>query len=353
MKRTYDRFELDKLDSLPVLEVGKRLGLKITRNQAMCFNGHDRMTPSLSFKVEKNYWHCFGCGEGGKNISLVRKALKISFRDAVRWLQNEFSLDVKEVTYQSATRRIVIDSNDLNIKRDKEEEPDVELYNWFINELDISKVGRSYLIERGFRESTIEHFKIRDIADSTDMFVLALKKWGLDRLRNAGLVAQSSKNNVGFRLLWWDHTIVFPFFQGDAVVYLQGRRLKADKYGKYINLIGRKKRVFNLGELSKLRPADNVYMCEGVMDAIAAYQEGFTAIALLGQNTLSESLVELLMPFELHFVRDADETGKALAEKVAKVFSECGKVISILVPNEGKDLAEYHRLKMNNNLKEN
>ena len=83
-----DKFELQKLRDLPIEGVAERLGLQVTRHKALC-PFHDDSHPSLSFRVSKNTFRCFVCGESGGPIDLVMKYLRKNFLDATKWLADE------------------------------------------------------------------------------------------------------------------------------------------------------------------------------------------------------------------------------------------------------------------------
>ena len=83
---TMQKYEIDKLRSLPCEGVAQRLGLTVIRHKALC-PFHDDHTPSLTFK--KNKFRCWSCGESGDSISLVEKKLGKNFVDACRWLADE------------------------------------------------------------------------------------------------------------------------------------------------------------------------------------------------------------------------------------------------------------------------
>jgi hypothetical protein len=47
---------------------------------------HSEKTPSFTVNVEKNLYHCFGCGEGGDVISFVMKLDNCTFAEAAKSL---------------------------------------------------------------------------------------------------------------------------------------------------------------------------------------------------------------------------------------------------------------------------
>ncbi len=53
---------------------------------------HKDTNPSLSVDPVKGLYHCFGCGESGDAIELVKKLKSVSFREAVSYLKAEASM---------------------------------------------------------------------------------------------------------------------------------------------------------------------------------------------------------------------------------------------------------------------
>ena len=80
-----DKFQLQKLRDLPIEGVAERLGLQVRMHKCLC-PFHDDHHASMSFKVNKNTYRCFVCGESGGPIDLVMKYLRKDFREACRWL---------------------------------------------------------------------------------------------------------------------------------------------------------------------------------------------------------------------------------------------------------------------------
>ena len=84
--------------NVPVLAVGKALGLPIHHRRAKCWrpenHTHGDAEPSLYFYEKGNRVRCFVCDmRGGHyNIDLVMKVLDISFADAVNWIAQRFAV---------------------------------------------------------------------------------------------------------------------------------------------------------------------------------------------------------------------------------------------------------------------
>lgn len=90
---TMQKYDIEKLRSLPCERVAQRLGFTIKRHKTLC-PFHNDHTPSLTFK--KNKFKCWSCGESGDSISLVEKVLGKDFLDACRWLADENNIILTE-----------------------------------------------------------------------------------------------------------------------------------------------------------------------------------------------------------------------------------------------------------------
>lgn len=85
--------EIHLLQSLPVEEVARRLGIEVVRHSCRCFM-HDDRHPSLSFSMGKNIWRCFVCDKGGGPIDLVMQRFGCGFREACSWLASSFGISL-------------------------------------------------------------------------------------------------------------------------------------------------------------------------------------------------------------------------------------------------------------------
>ncbi len=85
--------ELERLKKeVPIQQLAEALGIKLQphgKNLIGLCPFHDDKEPSLVITPEKNLFNCLGaCGSGGTVIDWVMKAEKLSFREAVNFLQN-------------------------------------------------------------------------------------------------------------------------------------------------------------------------------------------------------------------------------------------------------------------------
>ena len=75
------------LDRVKVADIVSALGVPLPRrgNRTRCpIHKGDNLT--LSINEQKGVWHCFGCGEGGGKVQLVRRALNLEPRRSLEWI---------------------------------------------------------------------------------------------------------------------------------------------------------------------------------------------------------------------------------------------------------------------------
>ena len=84
--------------AIPVLDVARALSIELFRrgnqHSARCLaKGEADRNPSLKFRLEKNSWKCFSCDRRESDvIELVKVKLGVSFGEALRWLQERFTV---------------------------------------------------------------------------------------------------------------------------------------------------------------------------------------------------------------------------------------------------------------------
>ena len=102
----------DRLKDIPILDIASRLGLEVdSDNKANCFMpGHKDTHRSLSFNIEKNFFHCFGCEENsGDTIKLVQNNFNCGFLEACNWLNREFFFSIPKEEVKLKESIFVID----------------------------------------------------------------------------------------------------------------------------------------------------------------------------------------------------------------------------------------------------
>jgi len=333
---------IKQIKEIPILQIAQFLGIEVKRNKAMCFSGHDSQSPSLTFTPSRNLFHCFGCGKGGSNIDLVMGVKGADTSEAIKWLKSNFLNQLVDVKIKqknsSQGAQAPVSQCVLN--------PNPSIYSALIDKLRLSDSARSYLNDRGFRDNTINKFCIKDITNCKEVFNELVKKYGKEELKKSGLVRQVEfqQKTIDY-FLWWDQTILFPFFdQNKQIVYIQGRRLNT--HGpKYIGLKGIIKPLYNISIINSLNKQSLLFICEGIPDVLAANEMGFQAVGVLGAHSFKDQWVEVLFPYDIVVIPDNDSAGSGFAKKIKDAFLKKGKIIQVVRLHEMKDLSEYYQKK--------
>ena len=341
MKATVD---LSSLKQIPIVDVAKRLGIPVRVTKAMCFMGHDKASPSLSFLKSRNTWRCFGaCGKHGDAIDLVMEKEKIDFKAALKWFADNFGVDVR-VHGDNRRRPLQPKSENPTVaeqvipQMDVEFAADAELYSWLINHCPMvsSPVGIDYLADHGISQESANRFEVRELRNPKSVFSGLVGKWGEQRVYRSGIAWE--KGGKPDRLIWSSPALLFPFSNNGSVVYLQARMLAGDR--KYLNPRGIAKPLFNADRLSVLPPGSLIHICEGVPDTLALETHGLAAVGVLGATSFRPNWVDLFSKFKVTLMCHGDAAGEKFATDISNFFRTSGKSLRCVPLPKGKDAAD-------------
>jgi DNA primase len=338
-----NKFDIERLNKLPIVEVANKLGLKLDRNnKCHCFI-HEEKTPSFSINVRKNIWGCFGCGARGNVIELIKRYNSCNFNEACKWLSNEFGINKFNVALPI--------KREIKIKFSTENKPDPEVYKWFFENLSVTDNVRKFIKERKYPDYIIEKFNLKGIDSCKPYFNKCLIKWGVKRLLECGLAKKTVTKETGEiknQFTWWANTLFFPFYDDNGnIVYIQGRTLdpEQEKRSKYVNLNEVGTHLFNQQILKTLKKNDPLVITEGVTDCISCCLMGKNAVGVIGAHGFKKEYVKLLNDFSIIVIPDNDKnkTGEKFADKIREEFQLVGKTIQIHhLEGPYKDISEYY-----------
>jgi hypothetical protein len=92
-------------------EVAQRLQLKKGKGvNYHCFNPsahkNNDVHPSLSIYPDSNRFYCHGCGIKGNTVELVKRVRQIDFENAIKWMEENFTVIAKDAEQTYQIRRI-------------------------------------------------------------------------------------------------------------------------------------------------------------------------------------------------------------------------------------------------------
>jgi DNA primase len=295
-----------------------------------CVFHNDSATPSFSVNLEKKVFHCFSaaCGARGSAISLYALWKNIDYEQAV----NEIQYMPKRRSMDTLQRTIDKERNTMTVERRLK-----ILTDFTLKMPDLSQTEHAeYLVKRGISKSTMDWygFKAYDpqVAESFDP----------DHLFAAGVA------NVWRNPIFTSHQILFPFWLGDSVVYLQGRLSEdnPDKI-KYMGARGTVPCVFGHNALRRAPKA--VYITEGVVDAISLGQMGYApALGIIGTEGFKPDWTEEFKGVkEVWIATDNDDAGNAAYIKLVGMLQDhVPKVDRFIFPGEFKDINAWMQSKI-------
>lgn len=338
------KFDLSPIKQIPIIEVAAKLGIQVRGTKAMCFMGHDKASPSLSFHKSHNTWKCFGaCGKQGDGIKLVMEKEGLDFKSAVEWFERNFAVDVtRQFRSQSHRGHAVRAKKTVVLQTAIPETPefiaDPELYEWLINKCASvsSSAGVNYLLKHGISQECAMRFNIRELRDPARAFCKLVEKWGGSRAYRSGIAWGTGGRPES--LVWKSYAMLFPFYEEDKITYIQARMFEGDP--KFLNPRGVAKPIFNADKLHQLKPGQLIHLCEGVPDAIAAESYGLAAVGILGATSFRAAWVDLFLKFKVVVLGDGDAAGEKFTKDISAYFLARGKVVQCKTLPKGKDVAD-------------
>ena len=291
-----DKLQLQKLRDLPIEGVAERLGLWVERHKCLC-PFHDDHHASMSFKVNKNTYRCFVCGESGGPIDLVMKYLRKDFREACRWLADENNIILTE----------------YKPEEDRPPKPfDASRYERFFERPWLNDEARKFLFEE-------RHLDPRVV------------RW-------CRLTSWKDKQGVP-----WLQT---PYYDREGkLIGVQNRNLVKGATPRFRFPQGAECRIYNLPVLNLLKPGETLFITEGCSDCWAMLSAGHKAIAIPSATLLKHKDAELLreltseLQITIGMYPDNDTPGERLFLQLKDVLPN---LIHYQLPLGNKDFSDYY-----------
>ena len=294
------KYDIEKLRSLPCEGVAQRLGLTVKRHKTLC-PFHNDHTPSLTFK--KNKFKCWSCGESGDSISLVEKVLGKNFVDACRWLADETGEALVQTTPPIRAPLLTQEGKRFDPGR----------YERYFERPWLNDEARKFL----FEERRIDPRVVR---------WCRITSW---------------KDRQGVP---WLQT---PYYDREGrLVGVQNRNLVKGGTPRFRFPQGSQCGIYNLPVLNLLKPGEALYITEGCSDCWAMLSAGHKAIAIPSATLLSKKDADLLstlnsqLSTEFHMYPDCDEPGERLFLQLQQVLPS---LVHHQLPPGCKDFSEYYR----------
>jgi DNA primase len=285
---------------------------------------HDEKSPSFHVTPARQFWHCFGCGEGGDVFTFLTKIDGLSFVEAVERLAEKYGVqlrreegDIRQERPRGPQRSRLVEAHRV-------------AQDFYAGQLagPDALTARRFLGERGFDQSAAERFGIGFAPRDGEALLGHLRQKGFrdEESVAAGLVAQgrSAYDRFRGRLLWPIRDAT-----GDTIGFGARRIFDDDKVeAKYLNTsetpIYKKSQVLYGIDLARrdIARSSQAVVVEGYTDVMACHLSGVpTAVATCG-TSFGDEHARVLRRFlhdheefrgEVIFTFDGDAAGQKAA----------------------------------------
>jgi DNA primase len=294
---------------------------------------HQEKTPS--FNVRGDYFHCFGCGEGGDVFKFVMLRERVSFPEAVENLAQRFGISLPEKASEAGPER----------KEREEVHALMAAAAEHYRKTFWSKAGssaREYLLGRGFEKETLEAIGAGASRDAWDDLLGALRpRFSEKALLSAGLVLEKNgKHYDRFR-----NRVMFPISNEGGKTIAFGARCLDGSEPKYLNSpetpVYQKGRILYGLSWAKeaFRKESRCVLMEGYLDVARGLAHGIgEAVATCG-TALTPAHARLLRRFvdTVYVSFDGDDAGQKAARKSLDVLLEEDLKVKVVELPESHD----------------
>jgi DNA primase len=287
---------------------------------------HKENTPSFSVNVDRQIYHCFGCGVGGNVFKFLQEIDHISFVEAVHFLAQRSGISLPEQS-RSPEQEDVSDqlyrANDLAQK-------------YFHHLLCSDAQGAQaldYLHARQITDETIEHFGLGYAPNAWDGLLKVAGRRGLPPpiLERAGLVLPRQSGG-GYYDRFRDRVTFSIANLSSRTIAFGARALQPDQEPKYLNSpetpVYRKSAVlYGLNRTQKaIRQEEVALVVEGYMDQISLFQRGIPNVVASAGTALTEEQCRLLARSapRVVLIFDGDAAGSTAAMRGIEVLLSTG-----------------------------
>ena len=290
---------------------------------------HNEKTPSFSVSLDKQIYHCFGCGKGGGVVNFIMEIENLSFPEAVKFLADRAGMTVPE------------DGQDQEVPRLRKRmlELNKEAARWFHAQLSqpAGEKAAAYLQKRQISRKTAVNFGLGCAPDSWDSLLKAMaeKGFGWEELVRAGLATRGKQPGRAYDK--FRDRLMFPVLDvRGEVLGFSGRALADGQEPKYLNspetLVFSKRRILYGIHRAKNTKRGSMLLVEGNIDVVTLHQAGFdNAVASMG-TALTTEQTRLISRYakEIVLCYDNDPAGHKATERALDILKDSEFSVKVL-----------------------
>lgn len=302
---------------------------------------HQEKTPSFTVNNEKEFYHCFGCGQHGSVFDFLMHQNHLTFAEAVKQAADLAGVPLPSVFVSSPEedhmKKTLVDI--------------LESACQFFEQRLASPEGleaRQYLIQhRKITPAALRKFRVGVSPTEKDALknYLLTKGYTLDTIKLAGLLSEWDDST------WHDkfrHRVMFPILNRKGQVIAFGGRILGTGEPKYLNspdtpLFQKGLTLYNwLHAQQSSQKKEPLVVVEGYLDAISLSQHGYERVVAPLGTALTEEQLQLLWKLcnEPILCFDGDAAGQRAAARAAEralPFLSPGRSLSFLTLPSAED----------------
>lgn len=292
---------------------------------------HAEKTPSFNVHEQRQYFHCFGCGEKGDVFSFLVKIEQRSFMEVLRELAHQAGVDLPEIKQSAAERQAAAEA-------DSERERMLRVMDaatsFFEEQLagSVGSAARAYLEKRGVSSALRARFRLGYAPPAWDALQRHLASLHIPAsvAEQLGLVGANERGRYDF---FRDRVMLPVLDRQKRPVGFSSRLLDPEaKERKYVNspdspLFHKKENLYGLHvAMDAIRRGGTAIVVEGNFDVLSLHEAGIEeAVAPMGTALTSEQVKLLSRAAKrIVVVFDGDAAGARAAEKAIPLAVEAG-----------------------------
>jgi DNA primase len=315
-------------------------------------------TPSFFVSPDRGLYHCFSTGKGGDMFTFLEEMEGVDFRGALKILADKAGVP------------LMAEAPGARDERERLYAAMEEAKEFFISTFKEKSDARSYLLERGLTEESINAWSIGYAPKGWHELhaILTQKGFTEAELMRAGLVKraespesevpQPEKNTPAPKGRVYDRfrgRIMFPIRDiSGRVIAFSGRIFEDEAktpQAKYLNspqttLFDKSRTLYGLHAAREgIRSLGAAILVEGQIDLLSAHQAGYKNVVATSGTAFTSLQAEILKRYtpNLLIAYDGDRAGIAAAGRAAALALGTGLDVKIAKLPPGKDPADMLR----------
>lgn len=300
---------------------------------------HGEKTPSFTVSETKQFFHCFGCGEGGDAVTFIMKKENLGFPEAIKFLADKMGIAIEETKPKDEKQ---------SQERNRGYEINKEAARFFFSNLTKDRNVINYLYKRNITDKSIKQFGLGYSLDRWNALHNHLKSkgYGDEELEKLGLIGKKSGNDGYYDK--FRNRVMFPIIDTKGRVIGFGGRVLDNAMPKYLNsqetfIFNKGNNLYGLNLLNKFSDRKRVVLVEGYMDVISLFNKGINySVASLG-TALTERQAKLLKRYgeNVYICYDSDQAGINATNKAIQILLNEGIKPKIILLQNYKDPDDF------------